>query len=1227
MQINNNTNFDLNNRFIIKNYDLKDPVSNFLNGLSGEWGSPMWAFFVNRGQAITSFGIQNKDQGIMKFVTAEKAYFQTNYLGFRTFLRLKYYNNKNNLVSSHNYQPFFQDDNIDNSFSTSTGTASTLRKDEMAAINGANRIEEDVDAPQTYTSEPTREGLERNMYLGSNEMEIEEINLKLGLKTNILYFTSPSQDFPTFVRQINFTNINSDLNMEVDSIDGMMKVIPRGLNNFMLDSMGRTMEAWMNVYNLKNNGDSSDLTSPFFHISQDPGDNPQVIIIKDGYYAISFLDSNTISNDPLPYIVDPSILFGSDTTYSFPKKFFYSKKSINDFRKLNQGTTSRTPCAFSMSSFKLSPKETKSLTTYYGYAEDLATFNEKYSKILKERGYVSNKRFEANNLADSINNLVSTKTSNDLFNAYVRQNFFDNILRGGLPISFSSPLTELNGKELSDFSKKYNSNILKRIYYEDSTTISNVAPIGMNPGESKIFHIFSRIHGDIERDYNFFQVDMTYFSQGPGNFRDVCQNRRWDTYFYPSLYDFNLKMFLSFIQSDGFNPLTVASPLFKLPSNSIESVINKLKLENYNETNPNSVVQKDKLKKILEKTFRPGQLFLNFKQNGLKFELSNEEILTIILNESKQDFAGQFSQNGYWTDHWTYIYDLLENFLYIFPEKEEEVLTGNESVSFFLSPALVKSREERYLPVVNSNGKNSIRVYQPIYTFSDSSQSILRRKQSLEAIYSDPSLIADNSGVGGFWQRSEDFSVMRVTPLAKFLMLSTLKFSSLDPLGMGVEMEGGKPGWNDAMNGLPGLLGSSMPETYETLRILRYIEKFLSKNSKINNISVPIEFHEFFTDLLKVLVKYPSDNTFNTKISSQNNLYKYWDESTSLREVYYNKVVSTFNGDKKEIDRESLLKFLDLSIKKINHGINFALITTNSLISPTYFYYDSTNITIEARDNKSPLVTPLEFTLNTLPLFLEGPTRHLKVLNSIEERRKIYKSVISSTLYDKSLKMFTLSESLQNMAQEIGRMKAFAPGWLENQSVWLHMSYKFYLELLRGELYEEFFTEISKGLVPFMNYLRYGRSPLEAASFIVSSAFPDKNLHGKSFLARLSGSTAEFLSIWILMMAGPNPFIIDPATEHQPGSPNSGLKLYLKPTLPGYFFTKDENLVSFLFLGKIKVTYYNPLRLNTWEVSPKSGEAIYLNGDKVSSEASSLFNEKVAQACRNGEIKEINVYF
>ena len=48
---------------------------------------------------------------------------------------------------------------------------------------------------------------------------------------------------------------------------------------------------------------------------------------------------------------------------------------------------------------------------------------------------------------------------------------------------------------------------------------------GGAPG-AKIYHAFSRIHGDLERDYNNFVIEPSYWSQGPGNSRDVNQNRR-----------------------------------------------------------------------------------------------------------------------------------------------------------------------------------------------------------------------------------------------------------------------------------------------------------------------------------------------------------------------------------------------------------------------------------------------------------------------------------------------------------------------------------------------------------------------------------------------------------------------------------------------------------------------------------------------------------------------------
>jgi hypothetical protein len=77
--------FDDKGRYVMKNFDRLKPMSNFLNGLGGLWGVPLWAFYVNRGQGITSFGKQNKDNAILKFNTAEKAYQETPFIGFRYF--------------------------------------------------------------------------------------------------------------------------------------------------------------------------------------------------------------------------------------------------------------------------------------------------------------------------------------------------------------------------------------------------------------------------------------------------------------------------------------------------------------------------------------------------------------------------------------------------------------------------------------------------------------------------------------------------------------------------------------------------------------------------------------------------------------------------------------------------------------------------------------------------------------------------------------------------------------------------------------------------------------------------------------------------------------------------------------------------------------------------------------------------------------------------------------
>lgn len=53
--------------FIIEDYDKKAPFAGFLPGLAGIHGIPIWCYYVNRGQCISSFGVEDKDHSIMEF--------------------------------------------------------------------------------------------------------------------------------------------------------------------------------------------------------------------------------------------------------------------------------------------------------------------------------------------------------------------------------------------------------------------------------------------------------------------------------------------------------------------------------------------------------------------------------------------------------------------------------------------------------------------------------------------------------------------------------------------------------------------------------------------------------------------------------------------------------------------------------------------------------------------------------------------------------------------------------------------------------------------------------------------------------------------------------------------------------------------------------------------------------------------------------------------------------
>ena len=211
--------------------------------------------------------------------------------------------------------------------------------------------------------------------------------------------------------------------------------------------------------------------------------------------------------------------------------------------------------------------------------------------------------------------------------------------------------------------------------------------------------------------------------------------------------------------------------------------------------------------------------------------------------------------------------------------------------------------------------------------------------------------------------------------------------------------------------------------------------------------------------------------------------------------------------------------------------------------------------------------------------------------------------------------MYKVNASLQALPHDIGRARAFPPGWLENESIWLHMEYKYLLEVLEAGLYDEFFEDLKTALVPFLDPETYGRSTLENSSFLVSSAHADPLLHGSGFVARLSGSTAEALTMWTVVMAGKQPFSVQ----------GGRLCLVLQPLLPGWLFTKEGDL-SFRFLGSCTVTYKNPDRVDTWRTSPKRA-VLHLAGGKNVELSGTVIEMPYAEQVREGGVTAIDVWF
>lgn len=940
------------------------------------------------------------------------------------------------------------------------------------------------------------ETVSHKMTISMNGLAIEERDEVEKLLTQVSYFTLPGEPIGALVRKVRVKNL-ADKPVHLELLDGMPACIPYGIDHEGQKTMGQTLKAWMQVDR------AGDI--PYMKARASTVDSAAVTEIQGGNFSIGTLSDGM----RLKTITDPRVVFSYDLSLQNPVAF--RSHSVRELEQMMEISENLVPCCFYGTEADLQAGEEMVLYELTGQVERKELLLEFAAKKL-DSAYYDRKQQEADNLAADLCRHIRTKTADKNFDAYCQYTYMDNVLRGGYPIPLS---------------------------------------------DSKVFYVYSRKHGDLERDYNFFSMLPEYYSQGNGNFRDVNQNRRCDTFFTPFVGDENIRTFYSLIQPDGYNPLGVEKVTYRLEKQDGEHIFRGC-----------PEAQKKHFCEMLARPFTPGRLAMELG----RLEGSQEEkdrLFREVSDKTQGVVNGKFIE-GYWSDHWTYNLDLLENYLAVFPEREEELLYAR-NYSYYRPQAAVQKRAQRC-----AKTPNGIRQYHAIK----------------ELDVADGSLMRSDYGKGG---------VLYVTLMEKLLLLSVTKFAALDAYGMGVEMEGGKPGWYDALNGLPGLFGSSVAESCELARNLEYTIQALKRYPR--EVELLSELADFILQA-DAIAKEEEQALF-----TQEKVLSFWNRINEAKEQYREQIYQGVSGKMKRISSDTLAGVLERWHRIVRAGIDKAC-AMNGGICPTYFTFEVT----QYREDSDGIL-PLDFAVHPVPLFLEGAVRYMKLDNMLAAKKKLYGQVKQSDLYDAKLSMYKVNASLANASYELGRAKAFTPGWLENESIWLHMEYKYLLELLKSGMYEEFFADFHKAAVPFMDEAVYGRSIYENSSFIASSENPDSGCHGKGFVARLSGSTVEFLNMWLIMMFGKMPFIVE----------DGELILNPEPSLPSYL-VEENGTVEAVFLGKTKVVYHIGEKKDyipgAYQVTECTLE--YGNGSMLHMGQAQL-KGKLARDVRDGIVKEMHI--
>ena len=772
-------------RFTVENYNWAKPFSNFFPGIAGEWGIPMWVFYVSRGQGICSIGVHDKDHSIMEFLSFNKALQVIGNQGFRTFLRID---------GGPVYEPFRKVDDL---------------------------------------------SIEQSMTVSSHELEFRERNSTLQLEISVTYYPLANMPIAGLVRRVSIANLSSRPH-EYEVIDGLPKILPYGVTFEHTKVIARHIEGIMGAFEVDG--------IPIFRLKQTPSDAEQVGEISGGNFYLSMAENGELLGEQT--IADPYLVFEDAEAHDYPWNF--AETSIEDLLLGDQVRENRTPSALTALNLSIAGGAATSFSSIVGFASSDGSLSD-LAKMATQPEFLDSKRADNRHVIEKIKQTAFTASGEPAFDQYVQQTFLDNVMRGGMPLSFRS-------------------------------------------GERKsTFYIYARQNGDLERDYHWFVLEPTYLSQGNGHYRSILQNRRMDGWFFPEIEDFNLFTYMNLIQTDGYNPLVVNG--FTYTADDREAVDKWL-----TEHVPSSGLEQ--IRELIRGSFTPGEFIGALEALGEPIERPYAELLAELLGFCRSNEIGDLHE-GYWQDHWFYNLDTIDTFRMVFPDRWLDALIERPIYGYFDDPYVVQPRDRKSVLI----GGN-VRQYGAVVR-DEEKQALIASREF------EPNKLRTRIGIGEIYQSNL---------LTKLLCIIANRISSLDRAGLGVEMEAGKPGWLDSLNGLPGIFGSSLNETLEIERACRLLLDSLEEGS-LQTQPIFEELANLIRDLNKAIEE---------QISSSDSL-KYWDRSQSLKEAYREATRLGISGSELEVSRDEIVTFLENCLAMIRTSFETGAMQNEAGIPHTYY--------------------------------------------------------------------------------------------------------------------------------------------------------------------------------------------------------------------------------------------------------------------------------------------------